>query len=98
MKKFIFSKFGGLRTYSRQLYYQMDSFTGIFRQHLKPPPPPSPPHKMFHQIYSKTGKTQKAKFQVSINLPGKKIGNPIEPKFQKIPMTGIKRNQSIFGI
>ena len=59
VKKFIFSKFGGLQAYSQQLYYQMNSFTGIFRQHfklspcspmfwLKPPPTPSnfeePPH------------------------------------------------------
>ena len=50
VKKFIFSKFAGLQAYSRQLYYQMNSFTGIFRQHFKPPmlppcidlsPPPS---------------------------------------------------------
>ena len=40
VKKFIFSKFAGLQAYSRQLYYQMNSFTGIFWQHLKPPPPP----------------------------------------------------------
>ena len=33
MKKFIFNKFA----YSRQLYYQMNSFTGIFQQHFKPP-------------------------------------------------------------
>ena len=36
VKKFIFSKFAGLQAYSRQLYYQMNSFTGIFRQYLKP--------------------------------------------------------------
>ena len=36
MKKFIFSTFAGLQTYSRQLYYQMNSFTGIFQKHLKP--------------------------------------------------------------
>ena len=42
MKKFIFSKFAGLQAYSQQLYYQMNSFTGIFRQHFKPPMlPPS---------------------------------------------------------
>ena len=40
MKKFIFSKFSGLQAYSRQLYYQMNSFTGIFEQHFKFPPPP----------------------------------------------------------
>ena len=38
MKKFIFSKFGGLEAYSQQRYYQMNSFTGIFRQHFKLPP------------------------------------------------------------
>ena len=38
MKKFIFSKFAGLQTYSWQLYYQMNSFTGIFWQYFKPPP------------------------------------------------------------
>ena len=32
MKKFIFSKFGGLQAYSPQLYYQMNSFTGIFQR------------------------------------------------------------------
>ena len=37
MKKFIFSKFAGLQTYSRQLYYQINSFTGIFRHHFTPP-------------------------------------------------------------
>ena len=36
-KKFIFSKFAGLQAYSRQLYYQMNFFTGTFRQHFKPP-------------------------------------------------------------
>ena len=55
-KKFIFSKFSGLETYSRQLYYQMNSFTSIFQQHFKPPPhaPPfidlSPPPPHPHQI------------------------------------------------
>ena len=37
MRKFIFSKFAGLQAYSRQLYYQINSFTGIFWQHFKPP-------------------------------------------------------------
>ena len=37
MKKFIFSKFAGLQAYSQQLYYQMNSFTGIFQQHFKSP-------------------------------------------------------------
>ena len=37
VKKFIFSKFAGLQAYSQQLYYQMNSFTGFFLQHLKPP-------------------------------------------------------------
>ena len=49
VKKFIFSKFGGLLAYSQHLYYQMNSFTGIFRQHKLPhaspmfwcKPPPS---------------------------------------------------------
>ena len=40
VKKFIFSKFGGLRTYSWQLYYQMNSFTGIFQQYFKLPHAP----------------------------------------------------------
>ena len=34
MKKFFFSKFGGLQAYSRQRFYQMNSFAGIFRQHF----------------------------------------------------------------
>ena len=52
MKKFIFSKFGGLQAYSRQLYYQMTPsqvfFTSILcTPHATPPPcfdlnPPSP--------------------------------------------------------
>ena len=29
-EKFIFSKFTGLQVYSQQLYYQMNSITGIF--------------------------------------------------------------------
>ena len=41
VKKFIFSKFAGLQAYSRQLYYQMDSFTGIFWHHFKLPHAPS---------------------------------------------------------
>ena len=36
VKKFIFSKFAGLQNYSQQLYYQMNSFIGVFRQHFKP--------------------------------------------------------------
>ena len=42
-KKFIFSKFAGLQNYSQQIYYQMNSFTGIFQQQLKSPPPMLPP-------------------------------------------------------
>ena len=38
VKKFIFSKFAGLQNYCQQLYYQMNSFAGIFQQHFKPPP------------------------------------------------------------
>ena len=34
---FIFSKFAGLQAESRQLYYQMNSFTGIFDSILSPP-------------------------------------------------------------
>ena len=30
-----FSKFGGLQAYSRQLYYQINSFTGIFQWYFK---------------------------------------------------------------
>ena len=37
VKKFIFSKFTGLQAYSWQLYYQMNSIIGIFRQYFKPP-------------------------------------------------------------
>ena len=37
MKKFIFTKFVGLKAYSRESYYQMKSFTGILWQHFKPP-------------------------------------------------------------
>ena len=37
VKKFIFSKFAGLQAHRRQLYYQMNSFTGIFKMHFKPP-------------------------------------------------------------
>ena len=36
LKKFIFSKFAGLQVYSGLLFYQMNSITGIFRQHFKP--------------------------------------------------------------
>ena len=43
MKKFIFSEFAGLKAYSWQLYYQINSFTGIFWQHFKAPPPPHAP-------------------------------------------------------
>ena len=35
LKKFIFSKFAGLQVYSGLLFYQMNSITGIFRQHFK---------------------------------------------------------------
>ena len=35
-----FSKFAGLQAYSWQLYYQMNSFTVIFRQHCKSPHAP----------------------------------------------------------
>ena len=38
--KFISSKFSGLQGYSRKLYLQMNSFTGIFHHHFKPPPCP----------------------------------------------------------
>ena len=50
---FIFSKFAGLQAESRQLYYQMNSFTGIFDSILSPPllppcidvsPPPCSEH------------------------------------------------------
>ena len=37
VKKFIFSRFAGLQNYSRQFYYQINSFTDIFRQLFKPP-------------------------------------------------------------
>ena len=40
MKKFIFSKFAGLQAYSQQLYYQMNSTTGISQQNFKPPHAP----------------------------------------------------------
>ena len=42
MKKLIFSKFEGLQAYSRQLCYQINSFTGIFWQHFKPSHAPPP--------------------------------------------------------
>ena len=35
VKKFFFSKFGRFQDNSRQLYYQMNFVTGIFRQHFK---------------------------------------------------------------
>ena len=43
VNKFIFNKFPGLLAYSHQLYYQMNTFTGIFWQHFKSlfPHPPS---------------------------------------------------------
>ena len=43
VNKFIFNKFPGLLAYSHQLYYQMNTFTGIFWQHFKSlfPYPPS---------------------------------------------------------
>ena len=37
VKKFIFSKFADLQAYSQQLYYQMNSTTGIFQQNFKLP-------------------------------------------------------------
>ena len=40
VKKFIFSKFTGLQNYNRQLYYQMNSISGIFRQDFKLPHAP----------------------------------------------------------
>ena len=40
MKKFIFSEFAGLQAYSRQLYYQINSTTGIFNRILSPPHAP----------------------------------------------------------
>ena len=59
-----FSKFAGLQAYSCQLYLQMNSFTGIFQHHFKPPhaphvltqapPPPSnfeePPCSQHHVL------------------------------------------------
>ena len=56
VKKFIFSKFAGLQAYSRQLYYQMNSFTGFFRQHFKPPHAP-PMYWSPHQIFWKPSDT-----------------------------------------
>ena len=53
LKKFIFSKFGDLQAYSRKLYYQMNSFTGIFWEHFKLPHAPAmfwlepTPHQIF---------------------------------------------------
>ena len=35
LKKFIFSKFAGLEAYSGQLYYQINSSTGIFQRLFK---------------------------------------------------------------
>ena len=53
---FILSIFASLQDYSRQLYYQMNSFTGISWHYFKPPmlppcidlspPPPPPPHQI----------------------------------------------------
>ena len=40
VKKFIFSKFADLQAYSRHLYYQMNSFKGIFDSILSPPNAP----------------------------------------------------------
>ena len=37
VKKFILSKFAGLQAYSQQLFYKMNSNTGIFQQNFKPP-------------------------------------------------------------
>ena len=63
VKKFIFRKFAGLQAYSLQLYYQMNSFTGIFRQHFKPSSPMlapcidlSPPHQSPPRVLSTRGK------------------------------------------
>ena len=39
MKKFIFTKFAGLQSYSWQLYSHNNSFTDISQQHFIPPPP-----------------------------------------------------------
>ena len=49
-----FSKYTGLQAYSWQLYYQMNSFTVIFRQHFKSPHAPpmywlKPPHQNFEE-------------------------------------------------
>ena len=49
---FILSIFASLQDYSRQLYYQMNSFTGIFWHHFKTPMLPpcidlSPPHQIW---------------------------------------------------
>ena len=41
VKKFIFSKFADLEAYSRQLYYRMNSVTGIYWQYFKPPMVPT---------------------------------------------------------
>ena len=51
LKKFIFSKFGGLQACSRQFYHQMNSFPGIFWQYFKLPHAPpcfdlSPSHQI----------------------------------------------------
>ena len=43
MKKFIFTKFAGLQSYSWQLYSHKNSFTDISQQHFIPPSP-NPPH------------------------------------------------------
>ena len=40
MWNFTFSIFAGLQAYSRQLYWQISSFRGIFQQRFKPPPAP----------------------------------------------------------
>ena len=54
VKKFVFNKFAGFQNYSQQLYYQMNSFTGIFQQHFKPLKLPpcidlSPPKPIFEE-------------------------------------------------
>ena len=43
MKKFIFTKFAGLQSYSWQLYSHKNSFTDISQQHFIPPSPNPPP-------------------------------------------------------
>ena len=90
MKKFIFSKFGGLQDYSQQLYYQMNSFTDIFDSILSSPMLTpcfdlrlSPPHQILQKLMG------------GLSLKSKQGGSMGEFKMlSKIPVKDMRSAQS----